>query len=106
MIRIEEPQLFILALVALAILATWGDTWLKNRAHTQTFPMYRHVKSGADYVVLYDGFLEATGARCVIYTSVASVEAPKPWAREYNEFHDGRFQFIGNLTLINGKVRS
>lgn len=64
---------------------------------TRRYEVYRHYKGGT-YAVLYTGRTEHDDKKCVIYCPVLQLDNPIPWVREYNEFHDGRFEYIGTIT--------
>lgn len=90
---------------ALAIVVAVGFVFRSRRKeYLQSYRVYRHLKTGGEYAVLAEGLQEATGRPCVIYTAVATVLTPRPWVRDYNEFYDGRFEFVKVITFVNGKL--
>lgn len=62
------------------------------------YSVFRHIKTGGLYVVLYTGKFESTNTPCVIYTRLDTLSDPEPWARDYDEFHDGRFTYVATIT--------
>lgn len=54
---------------------------------------YRHVKSGGEYQVIANGYIEATMEKAVVYQSV---KTGMTFVRPYEEFHDGRFEPIND----------
>lgn len=56
---------------------------------------YRHKTTGNIYrVILADCRIEATNAEAVAYRRADDPHAPV-WVRPYDEFCDGRFEYVG-----------
>lgn len=97
---ITEDHMIKLYIAGFAVL---GMLYLAVRARRITqpsmrrLPVYRHKKTGGHYAVLYEGKQEANGRRCVIYAATDQLDNPTPWVRDYDEFHDGRFERIGTI---------
>jgi hypothetical protein len=50
--------------------------------------VYKHVKSGAEYIVTDIGYLESDRELMVVYRRYPVVNDGYPWIRPYNEFQD------------------
>lgn len=94
-------QMYLIA--SLAFLAAAGLLYFTRMHHQAVAPkrrytVYRHKKTGGHYAVLFIGKLESDSSTCIIYAPVDELDSPTPWVRDYNEFFDGRFEFIGTIT--------
>ena len=53
--------------------------------------IFRHKKTGGEYVVMMFATIEATMTQAVVYKSTATDQA---WVRPVSEFEDGRFELV------------
>lgn len=56
--------------------------------------IYRHIKTGGYYYVLYEGFLEWDLTPVVIYRNTDPNKDQRVWVRKKEEFYDGRFERV------------
>ncbi len=77
---------------------------------SRTYPVYRHLKTGNEYVLLHIARQEKDMSRCVVYVAVDefstsclvgndSLASPAPFVRDYNEFFDGRFKYLRKTSI-------
>jgi len=68
---------------------------IRAKTHPLFFgPVYRHVKTSGLYRVLLHGLFERDTVKCVVYKKLDGADAGTVWVRDYNEFYDGRFEYV------------
>jgi hypothetical protein len=80
----------IIASLLIGAIATYALTRM-------SVPIYLHKKTGNCYMVLTNAKLEGNLQRVVVYARSDELEDTTVWVRDYNEFHDGRFQYMGRV---------
>jgi hypothetical protein len=58
--------------------------------------IYKHIKTGGYYRVLYEGVMESDLTPVVIYRNVDPNADTRVWVRNKADFYDGRFEKVEN----------
>lgn len=64
--------------------------------------VWRHMKSGHDYIVFDLAVIERTMEDAVVYHRLNPIEDSRKWVRPLAEFTDGRFSLVAHMVAARG----